>query len=122
MDKLHSYEDEVGKIKTTELVKKFASFLQQHTREENDIYRYDNNTFALIATTSKEGAHILVNRLKEKWKNIVIPYCEGKHISFCAGVVTIHTSQSLENAILKATEALHQAQWEGPDTLKILEL
>lgn len=122
LDKLHGYEEIAGKHKVTELLKDFVSFLQHNTREENDVYHYDNTTYALLIKTSKEGVTTLIQRLKERWLKQCLSRLKGRSVSFCTGVVSIQSTQTMETAIIKATQALHQAQWDGPDTTKILEL
>ncbi|WP_374703083.1 GGDEF domain-containing response regulator [Neobacillus cucumis] len=116
LDHFKRINDSLGHIHGDKILAAFASFLKEHTRSSDTVFRYGGDKFVIIF----ENAHQIevaeiVSRLLTKFTSIPFHIEEENHlVTFSAGIYTIHHQEvSLETAIMAAEQALYAAKTNG---------
>ncbi len=126
VDHFKNYNDTLGHPAGDEVLKKFARILK-HTARENDIVaRYGGEEFAIILPgTSKEGASIVAQRIRENIENTYFPHEEiqplGK-VTVSVGIATMpEDAKTAEELTQKADAALYYAKRHGRNQIKVFD-
>jgi len=119
LDHFKSINDTYGHICGDEVLRSVAQMLQKNQRSGIDFaFRYGGEEFAILSiTTEPDEMHNYIKRLVRELRESVIKTGDGKQVrvTMSAGISTVYTSDSLEELIAKADEALYQAKEAGRD-------
>ncbi len=115
IDYLSRINDKSGEEKGDEVIAKIAQTIKQNLREIDLVYRFGGEQFAVILPeTPRETVSIIVERLREKIKNTLIPEVSPVTVSIGISVYPTH-SKELYELINLAEEALYIAKYKGRD-------
>ena len=115
LDYLSQINDRLGEGKGDEVIVKIAQSVKESLREIDLIYRFGGEQFAVILPeTPRETVPIIVERLREKVKNTLIP--DVGTITISLGISTYPThSKNAAELIDLAEQALFIAKYKGRD-------
>ncbi len=119
IDYLSRINDRLGQEIGDETIAKIAKLIKDTLREIDLIYRFGGDQFAVILPeTSRNEAEIVVNRLREKIKKIVIPNVGAITVSIGMATYPEHGKEA-EEVIAVTEHALYLAKYQGRDRLVV---
>lgn len=118
LDHFKAVNDAHGHAAGDAVLKAFGSFLRANVRGEDVVVRYGGEEFVVgMPHTSTEGAHALIDRLRETWslQEVALPNGERVACTFSAGVASGNA------ALERADRALYQAKAGGRNGVRAAE-
>ncbi len=115
IDYLSRINDKFGEEKGDETIAKIARVITGTLREIDLVYRFGGEEFVVILPeTSRKDTTVVIERLKEKIKNTLIP--EAGTVSVSIGVSTYPDHSKDPGRLLEMAElALYLAKYQGRD-------
>jgi diguanylate cyclase (GGDEF)-like protein len=121
LDHFKLYNDTYGHSEGDRLLKRMSDVLSDSVREEDRVYRYGGEEFAILCPdTDREAAAAATERVLERVRGLAIPFPESPHgvATISAGVAQYTPHASSGEALIKAAdEKLYQAKHTGRDRL-----
>ena len=114
LDGFKAVNDEYGHTVGDETLREVAQILMKHSRGINVVSRYGGDEFAvLLVETSKAGARLYVDRIREVVAKY--PFSHGKVITASFGVASLPDDEAgtAEDLFRAADEALYTAKRAG---------
>lgn len=122
IDHFKRVNDSYGHLVGDQVLKQFASFLVSHSRPGDIVIRFGGEEFILILPElSIDEAKKVMERLVLEFRETKINTEKGElSCTFSAGIVEVNsTTQSLEEWLLLADNALYDAKESGRNQVKI---
>jgi diguanylate cyclase (GGDEF)-like protein len=121
LDHFKLYNDTYGHSEGDRLLKRMSDVLSDSVREEDRVYRYGGEEFAILCPdTDREAAAAATERVLERVRSLAIPFPQSPHgvATISAGVAQYTPQASSGEALIKAAdEKLYQAKHAGRDRL-----
>ncbi len=114
-DHLRAYNEQHGHDAGDQWLSRFAQMLPPALRENEVVARWESATFMVIFTdTPLEQASIGMARLRQQ------VHASDLGLGFCAGLVSRRDTDTLDDLLARAQQALQQAKREGRDRTQAL--
>ncbi len=117
VDRFKAVNDNCGHAVGDEVLRHFANTLQDNTRESDMVFRYGGDEFVVaLQDTQLQGGRELAQRICEAVKNTTV-YVSNACINLTTtiGVTEVKRHESLDDAFLRADEALLSGKRQGRD-------
>ncbi|GGX56759.1 sensor domain-containing diguanylate cyclase [Saccharospirillum salsuginis] len=122
LDRFKAINDTYGHPGGDEVLKAFASLLQQELRDSDVVCRYGGEEFiALLINATAQRALEVAERIRERWASTRVPYNDDAiSTTVSIGVTEIQTTDDqISDGIRRADVALYEAKNSGRDRVKL---
>jgi two-component system, cell cycle response regulator len=122
LDHFKKVNDTYGHLVGDQVLKEFATFLKTNSRTGDIVIRFGGEEFILLLPElTVDEAERVVRRLVKKFNMTTLPTENGGlSCTFSAGIVEVNnTTQSIEDWLLLADNALYDAKDSGRNQVKI---
>ena len=115
VDRLKQFNDVHGHLKGSDLLKRLARILSNHSRAIDLVAKYGGDEFLIILPqTNTQGAEVMGNRICSAVAETSFPLCNPGDITISTGVSTFpQHGASMEALVAAADAALFEAKREG---------
>lgn len=125
IDHFKKINDTFGHPVGDEIIRHFASQLQQQLRKQDAVGRLGGEEFALLLPETKEAeAVVMIERMIKQLKQQALDHiAPGFNYTFSAGVAELNftTASSIDSWISIVDQALYQAKINGRDRVEIYQ-
>ena len=124
IDKFKNFNDKFGHLVGDQILKAIGNSIKMSLRNVDFVARYGGEEFAVLVTTSDiSEAKISAERIRTSIENTKYRFNSSEyHITISIGVAEYQdSSQSEEDVINKADQALYQAKAAGRNKVVIYE-
>lgn len=116
LDHFKDINDSLGHATGDEALRKFVSVVKDNLREQDIFARAGGDEFRLLLPdTAEEGAHLVAERIRKAVNQVVVSNPRGQfRLSISCGIAACAPDdESVEQATLRADDALYQAKAAG---------
>jgi diguanylate cyclase (GGDEF)-like protein len=115
IDHFKKINDTYGHIIGDEALKAVAKIIKETIRDSDAAFRYGGEEFVvLLNNTSEPGSSLLAERIRQNIANLVIPVEDSTlKLTISLGTAVLSESESGEELLKRADEALYQAKNSG---------
>ena len=117
VDRFKLVNDSFGHVVGDEVLRQFASVLQENTRDSDIVFRYGGDEFVIaLQDTQLVGGSELAQRIRKAVKRTGV--CADNayiNVTTTIGVTEVKQHESLDDAFLRADEALLSGKKSGKD-------
>lgn len=118
IDKFKNINDTYGHQVGDEVIISLANKLIEHQRKSDIVCRYGGEEFVLLLpNTSRDGATIVANKIREDVESLVVKSISNKDLKFTISLgvsrVDIENENNIERALKNADEALYKSKNSG---------
>lgn len=118
IDFFKQVNDQFGHSAGDTVLRSFAATARASLRVNDVLARWGGEEFLLLLpNTTKDDAHVVLERMSENVRAMKIPDLDGIYISFSAGLAMQQVGESWGDVISRADKALYQAKNAGRDRI-----
>ncbi|OGB25762.1 MAG: hypothetical protein A3I66_05115 [Burkholderiales bacterium RIFCSPLOWO2_02_FULL_57_36] len=121
LDHFKQVNDSCGHVLGDDVLKIFASILQESVRATDRIARYGGDEFVVVLVdTAEDGASIVLERVRDNvarydWKALGIDL----NLSTSIGIASFQPGDSIEKTLARADDALYAAKSAGRNCVRV---
>ena len=119
IDNFKKINDTYGHLVGDIVLKKVSEVVKKHLRRNDIFARWGGEEFLiLLPQTDLEGSLKVAEKLRKAIEELNIPELKGRKVTASFGITVIKNSETLNEAVLRADEALYEAKRNGKNQVK----